>query len=598
MKNTLNKKSELLIEKGVLIGGASFTLISAPLLYVSFQLQIPLVQDITWSEYPDLAKVIWSYLLHILNISTTQWSYHSFYLEIYGLKTLFFWHFYMPLLISFSISGFIGYQCAKPIDKYHARGGVVISGTDAINYAKRKIKYITKNLKIDNLPSGLLLHPKFRSPAGAETKGLALIGSPNAGKSQIVTKIIFDMLQHQPHAKACLVDIKGDYTSLINSNVSIITALWDSRSRPWAIGLDIRTDLEAAAFASAMIPLTKGENEIFIHASRLLFTAHIVCLQSKHGINWDWRLLLEQIQLSRGQSITEFKKYYPLALKIYHEESKTTDSIEFTLISNLSHLKQYAEAWPSTNGGFSLTEWIKDDSDEKPILLLQLNKAFPTLSDTYICAILNVLSQLILSPSFQDSSSRRVHFILDEIAQLPYLEQLKNLCALGRSKGICVWLGIQDFDLLVDKYGQHEVNSLIGMMQTKIILSMGSGTGADFASKLIGDRELFTHDFDENGTRIPLTQTQRLVTASEINQLPQPTLQHGIHGWMTVTGWDAVLQLTWPITKFEKVREGIKLAEWVDQIPVTNITNHVAQATVSPSKKLLIKKTKNFGDAS
>lgn len=123
---------------------------------------------------------------------------------------------------------------------------------------------------------------------------------------------------------------------------------------------------------------------------------------------------------------------------------------------------------------------------------------------------------------------------------------------MGRSKGACIWLGIQDFDLLVDNYGQHEVNSLIGMMQTKIILSMGSGTGADFASKLIGDREIFTQDFDENGNRIPLTQAQRLVAPSEISQLPQPTLQSGIHGWITVTGWNAVLRLNWPIKSLKK----------------------------------------------
>ena len=105
-------------------------------------------------------------------------------------------------------------------------------------------------------------------------------------------------------------------------------------------------------------------------------------------------------------------------------------------------------------------------------------------------------------------------------------------------------------------------------------------------------------DFDENSKRIPLTQSQRLVAPSEISQLPQPTLQRGIHGWMTVTGWDAVLILTWPITKFEKVREGVELAEWINQIPVADVSDHVVHAAVNTGKKRLIKKSDKRGDES
>ena len=115
---------------------------------------------------------------------------------------------------------------------------------------------------------------------------------------------------------------------------------------------------------------------------------------------------------------------------------------------------------------------------------------------------------------------------------------------------------------------------------------------------MIGDREIFTEDFDENSKRIPLTQSQRLVAPSEISQLPQPTLQRGIHGWMTVTGWDAVLRLTWPITKFEKVREGVELAEWINQIPVADVSDHVVHAAVNTGKKRLIKKSDKRGDES
>lgn len=410
--------------------------------------------------------------------------------------------------------------------------------------------------------------------------------------------MILDVVDQQPDAKVFLLDNKGDFTELFDEDCSIILAPWDSRCVAWDIGQDVQTELDAGLLSQSLIPAVSGDNAVFSDASRVALIGFIVCLQQKHGVQWGWKHLAQCLEWSREQTIEKFKQYYPFGLKIFREGSKSSDSVEFNLMANLSFLRQLAQAWPESIGGLSLKNWMKDNSGEKPILLLQVSKAFPTISDAYSCAVLNILSKQILSPTFSDSSTRRIHFILDEIAQIPYVEQLKNLVALGRSKGACIWLGIQDFDLLIDQYGQHEVNSLIGMMQTKVILSMGSGTGADLASKLIGDREIFTEDFDENGTRIPLTQIQRLVAPSEISQLPQPTLKDGIQGWMTITGWDAVLHLNWPIKKFEKVREGVELAEWIDQPPVANITDHEVKAAVSSDKKRLIKKSKNSGDKS
>lgn len=356
--------------------------------------------------------------------------------------------------------------------------------------------------------------------------------------------------------------------------------------------------MDAGLIAQSLIKEVKGDNAVFSEASRVALIGFIVCLQKKHGMNWGWKHLAECLEWSLEHTIDEFQSFFRIGLGIFKKDSKSSDSVYFSLIANLAFLRQLAQAWPKSVGGLSLRKWISDESEEKPIVLLQVSKAFPTISDAYTCAVLNVLSKLILSPTFTDSSTRRVHFVLDEIAQIPYIEQLKNLAALGRSKGACIWLGIQDFDLLVDKYGKNEVNSLIGMMQTKIVLSMGVGTGADFASKLIGDREIFTRNFDENGKRIPLTQSQRLVAPSEISQLPQPTLKHGIQGWVTVTGWDAVLRLNWPITKFEKGRESVELAEWIDQPPIAAVSDHIVHAAVNTGKKRLIKKSDKRGDES
>ncbi|MEN8312521.1 type IV secretion system DNA-binding domain-containing protein [Acinetobacter baumannii] len=598
MTNGLNKKPEWRFEEGLVITGVTFLATSIALEFLSWHVQVPMTRDIVWTDWPLLPKALLGCTLSTLGMETKSWLEISAMLNVSGYKKWFLWHFYMPLVIALPTSCFFGYLSAKPRDHYYARGNVLLSGSDAVTYAKKQAKAINKKLHVSDLPQGLLTHPKIRLPIGSDTRGTLYWGAPNAGKTQTLMPTILDALEQQPNAKTCILDNKGDFTEIFDENQSIILAPWDARCIAWDIGQDIRTELDAGLLAQSLIKEVKGDNAVFSDASRVALIGFIVCLQQKYGMNWGWKHLAECLEWSLEHTIDEFQRFYRIGLGIFKEGSKSSDSVYFSLIANLSFLRQLAQAWPNSVGGLSLREWIRDDSDEKPILLLQASKAFPTVSDAYICAVLNVLIKLILSPNFIDSSTRRIHFVLDEIAQIPYIEQLKNLAALGRSKGACIWLGIQDFDLLVDNYGQHEVNSLIGMMQTKIILSMGSGTGADFASKLIGDREIFTQDCDENGNRIPLTQAQRLVAPSEISQLPQPTLQSGIHGWMTITGWDAVLSLTWPITKFPKIREGVEIAEWIDIPPVADVTDDVVQTSGSSSTKRLIKKSKKLGDAS
>lgn len=598
MKNALNTKPKWRVQEGAVVAGVSFVATTLALSYLSWHVQVPFTNDINWSAWLELPRAIGGYLLSILGIKTQFWLNIEALLNVYGHKTMFMWHFYIPLVFALPISTYVGYICAKPMDQHHARGATLLSSSDAISYARRKVKEIDKKTQTYDLPKGLLIHQLIRLQAGAETRGVAFWGASNAGKTKILTPVLLDVLEQQPHAKTVLLDNKGDFTELFSENQSIVLAPWDARCIAWDIGQDIRTELDAGLLAKSLIKEVKGDNAVFSDASRVALIGFIVCLQQKHGVRWGWKHLAECLEWSLEHTIDEFQRFYRIGLRIFKDGSKSSDSVYFSLIANLSFLRQLAQAWPNSVGSLSLREWVRDDSDEKPILLLQASKAFPTLSDTYICAVLNVLIKLILSPNFKDSSTRRIHFVLDEIAQIPYIEQLKNLAALGRSKGACIWLGIQDFDLLVDNYGQHEVNSLIGLMQTKIILSMSAGTGADLASKLIGDREIFTQDFDENGKRIPLTQAQRLVASSEISQLPQPTLRSGINGWLTVTGWDAVLRLNWPIRKFEKVRESIELADWIDQVPVANVTDQEVQATVASDKKRLIKKPKNSGNES
>lgn len=432
-----------------------------------------------------------------------------------------------------------------------------------------------------------------------DTGGVFAIGSPGSGKTQILWPMLMDALAGKPQHRAVVLDNKGDFTELTHPDWSIILAPWDTRSAAWDIAKDVVTELDAELFAASTISVAKGDNAVFGNAARILLTGFMVCLQRLHGQNWGWVQLSECIEWPSETIVANFEKYYPIGLKVFKDNSKTSDSIMTNLISELAFIRHFAKAWPDSVGKFSLRIWIADGSKYKPVLLLQVNKSYPLLSDPFGCAVLSLLAQIVLSPQMPDSRSRRIYFLLDEIAQIPRVEQLNNLCAVGRSKGVSVWIGLQDIGLLSKNYGKEEVNALIGMLRTKVTLHMGEGPGAEFTAGLLGKREIEIKDVDDKGkSRNSRIETQQLVLPGEINGLPSASLKGGAHGWLSVAGWDATLKLRWPIRQNKKIREGVELANWINApAPSPKIEPINLDGTVLPKKRLIKKSIPIDGDA-
>lgn len=592
MNSSSSQQPDWQIENGAIVAGGSFIFLTVLFSLIFWHIKIPFVNDLPWTNWTQLRSAIFGYTMSLAGIDTRTWAYLDYVLKSGGTDKLFKYHFFAPFIIALPLAVLMGYVAAQPRDKFHAGGRELLIGNRAIRFAQ---KFLKKNSPRNAQIPGLLVHPYIRLNSSQETKGLAFIGSPGSGKTQIILSLLLDAIEKQSAGKFFVLDNKGDFTALFLDNESILLAPWDKRSAAWNIGCDIVTELDAGLFSKATIQQLSGDNSVFADAACVTLTGFIVCLQHIHGTNWGWTQLAACLEWPLDKITAEFSQYYPVGLKIMKEDSKATDSVLFTMTANLSFIRHLAHAWPNSQQGFSLRDWLKDDTQAKQIILLQVNKAYPSLSDPFCCAVLSVLTQLVLSPELPDSSTRRLHFVLDEIAQIPKVDQLKNLSALGRSKGVCVWLGIQDFDLLVKSYGQHDVNALIGMLQTQIILQMGAGTGSEFASKLLSERNVYVGDLSEQNASTSIrTEKQNLVNSSEINALLSPTLESGIQGWLAITGWSVILKLNWPIQDYTKQREGVELADWViitaHKAIAESLPDHTDSSANSKGKKRLVKK--------
>jgi hypothetical protein len=368
-------------------------------------------------------------------------------------------------------------------------------------------------------------------------------------------------LQENRTARAIVLDNKGDFTSQLPPSTTILLAPWDRRAVPWDIAQDVRTALDAELFAESLIPMTTGENAFFCKAARILLTGFIVCLQKKFGTLWGWEELAACLDSSTEELRIDFSAYFPFGLKLLLEDSKTSESVLITTTADMSFIRHLSAAWPWSIGGFSFRNWMRTGDAADRVVIIQANKGFPTLSDSICCAMLGMASSILLSPQIADSQKRRIFFVLDEIAQIPKVKQLKNLVALGRAKGAAVWLGVQDLDLLVDTYGRQEVNSLISMLRCKVLLQTGAGPSAEFVSGLLGRREIRER---VQGPERGATRMEPLVLPSEVSGLPLASLKRGAEGWLVIDGWPGTMRLRWPIRANGQRQAGVELAHWID----------------------------------
>ena len=182
-----------------------------------------------------------------------------------------------------------------------------------------------------------------------------------------------------------------------------------------------------------------------------------------------------------------------------------------------------ADAWrTSTNGGFSISDWLKKPTPFRPVIL-QHDGRYPELSNAWIGGMLALLASAVGSPSLAESRERRIWIFADEFPQLPRLGHFSTFLDLGRSKGVITVIGAQDIAQLRATYGHERADAWVGMIGTKIITRINAGRGAEEASALIGDQEIERVERSETvvGGKSSVTtmrrrEIRRVVTASEI----------------------------------------------------------------------------------
>lgn len=464
-------------------------------------------------------------------------------------------------------------RVSEPADGLtHIAGRRLVAGEDAIRGANR-----ADRASVRASGAGLWIAPFVRWARDRETAHLLLLGTTGAGKTVILRFLIQQILRRRD--KLVVHDSKGDMTSSFPSDEFVLLAPNDQRSLAWDIGHDCSTMQDARELAARMI--AESKDPMWAQAARAILAGIIIALQKSRGPEWTWRDLYNAVFQPASQ-IKALLEAHTADASRYIEldpESNGPTRTSFGFLVNLwacvaATVGPLAEAWGDAppNRRFSLRRWMLKDNSKVRTLILQRAAAFPELSSAWIGSAAQILAATGSSAAMSESRDRRIWLALDEFDQLGKLPSFAQLLAVGRSKGICCILGLQDLDQISSTYGEPAARAWLNMLGTKIIGRMPSGPSANFVSEqLIGRRKVgwsvtqITHGSHGNAGSNRTSVRQQ--NHDEIPVLYASTLEadlgrKGNRILALMLGLGDVFQLAWPLIVWPARRAATVAAEW------------------------------------
>ena len=405
-----------------------------------------------------------------------------------------------------------------------------------------------------------------------EVLSFGYIGSQGSGKTTAL-KFLLRQLIGRRKTKIILLDQKGDLTQEWPASDVVLLAPHDQRSHAWDIGADVAGEIAAQEFAATLVS-TEGSETVWPEGARQIVEAVVIALQRRYGTGWGFAELLEALQASPAglRDIVEPVRPDVLTFLGIDEAGEfTRTSVGY--ITNLQTaalplLRPLGLAWGSVPQAerVSLRSWLHGNGPAAQTLLLQNNTDFPEISAGWMRQVIQRLVRISGSPSFPNDLKHgsRIWFILDEFPQLGHIRDLLRVPETHRSKGATLVLTAQSISQIYSIYGRDDADTLITLMQTKIILKPGQGS--DLASRLnawlgkVRWRDPLESGRTETGARVPIKDHEDdLLTPAYLNSLgPEGERMFGL---VLGLGPD-VFKMEWPEQKWPEQRPGVFLAPW------------------------------------
>jgi len=443
---------------------------------------------------------------------------------------------------------------------------------------------------------GICVHPAVPISKDRETRHIMILGSIGAGKTQVIRNIMKSVMERfkvGPTDRMIIYDNKSDVTEglPVDDKEMILLAPWDQRTWAWDVAKDILNDVDATEIAKRLIP--KSDDPFWSNAAQQLLVAVFIKLQRERGTDWSWKDI--NAELSDPYTLADAVKRYNPAMQTLMEDptSKTAQSVITTLATFSLTIRLLTQAWdnvdPITNKTYeegrvipkiSFREWALTPIVERRVIVMQGNKRYQTLEQAYVQSIISAFGAIMNSPEMTDDPNRRIWFFLDEFPQLGKLEGFAPYLEVGRSKGLCVILGLQDISQLREIYKQDAAASWAAICGTFIICRSQGVDTLEWLRKFFGERQIMrlSRSTSKSGESLSEQSTKEFIVKDH-DILGLGPGKNGVDAILNLNNEKGVYKLTWPYQKFGKLRPSQIQAGWTRSVPFQRVDDIAAQLT-------------------
>ncbi|MDA8191914.1 MAG: type IV secretion system DNA-binding domain-containing protein [Gammaproteobacteria bacterium] len=346
---------------------------------------------------------------------------------------------------------------------------------------------------------GVPIHPTVNIGEHQECRHIFVLGGAGAGKTTILWPMLLAIIARGD--KVLVLDFKGDFTKGLPRPFCLLSPA-DARSSRWLIGRDIRTRLDAMAFAETLIPLPSGGDVIWARGAQGLLIALVAHLQTTNGANWgfsDLAQLAGKVMLDYKLLVSIVVKEHPPAKGfLMGEDSRTTQSFLAELSGALGHAIELGVADYTilktkkkekiTN--WSIRDWLDPKSKLPKVAVIGWDTDSAQLSQAWSGTLIEQMVRQIGRMPDVPPDKRRTWLFLDEVAQAGKVPSITNALVTLRSKGARTLLAMQSIAQPHQNYDQHTLTIWAGSCATKILCSLGSEADQKFGSGMLGEREV------------------------------------------------------------------------------------------------------------
>ena len=325
-------------------------------------------------------------------------------------------------------------------------------------------------------------------PNQLETRHFAISGSTGSGKTTALMEILDKIEKRQNHA--LVYDTSGEFISNYYNphRGDIILNPLDRRGAFWSLFQEIQHPADADNIAARLVPITSGQDDSIWSKSATVLVANIIRSMWAEG-RTELPQLLNAIQKLPREDLKSWLSDTSSARSFETDAEKATASILFNLTMTATVL-QYLKSDPGEGSEFSFRKFYKELDQfkgSKPWIFIPRREDHAQAMAPLLSCWLDCAANAILG--LDPHPSRRIWMILDELPDIPKVQNLQRLLPLGRKFGASVVITFQAVGQMRHVYGNDIAEAMLGCCNTKIFLQLIDAESRRWASDTVGQLE-------------------------------------------------------------------------------------------------------------